>query len=85
MSLYLLLFISIYYFCIVQIKIMRRKSFFLSFNAVLNVWLAERKQKGFPPLKEIDHFCIVDDKLFNEYDSFANVFTENHTELLLRN
>ena len=60
-----------------------KKEFFLSFNAVLKVWLAERKQKGLPPLKEIDHFCIVDDKLFNEYVSFANVFTGNHTELLL--
>lgn len=60
-----------------------RKEFFLAINSIVNLWLCKRKHDGYPPLTEVDNFCVVDDALFNEYDKFSDNYKKKHEEILL--
>ena len=41
------------------------------------MWLAERKDRHLPTVNEVDNFCVVDSKLFDEYEAFAATFTRS--------
>ena len=57
--------------------------FFLSINTIVVFWLAKRKQNGLSPLPEAENFVVVDEELFQEYDSFKENHNKAHIELLL--
>ena len=57
--------------------------FFGAMNLPVHYWLLERKHNGLPSLKEVDTFCVVNEELFNEYDSFKTSYNKSYVELLL--
>lgn len=46
----------------------------MALNALVDMWLSERKLEGLPSLMEVGYFVVVDETLFDEYDSFTKKF-----------
>ena len=50
----------------------------------VHYWLVKRKHSGLAQLTEVDNFCVVNEQLFEEYDSFkCSYYNKTHLEMLL--
>ena len=57
---------------------------FLDVNMLVHCWLVKRKHSGLAQLTEVDNLCVVNEQLFEEYDSFKCSYNnKTHLEMLL--